>query len=219
MTRNSWLAGTLAIVLSTAGAALAQTAPAPAPQAQAPPQATVPQSDMLLATLWRSARSSSRATRSASSRSPHPPRRGAGRQELDGGAGRAEGRLRRTCRPRSSSISTRRARQLALPGVDAEGEPELQHQDLGPVLRRPGVDRDPGRRWSSSSMPSPRASRSSTSPTAASRPRGHAREHGEARLPDGRQRRHLPDAEREAGLGQRQGHPPRRDRQGLSRRC
>ena len=41
---------------------------------------------------------------------------------------------------------------------------------------------------------------------------GHAREHGEARLPDGRQRRHLPDAEREAGMGQRQEHAPRRGR-------
>ena len=56
MIRNSWMAGTLAIVLS-AGAALAQTAPqaqtapAPAPPA-AVPQAAVPQSDMLLATLW-----------------------------------------------------------------------------------------------------------------------------------------------------------------------
>jgi predicted secreted acid phosphatase len=52
MIRKSWLAGALAIVLSTAGAALAQTAPAPAPQGHPPPQATVPQSDMLLATLW-----------------------------------------------------------------------------------------------------------------------------------------------------------------------
>ena len=39
----------------------------------------------------------------------------------------------------------------------------------------------------------------------------------EARLPDGRQRRHLPDAERAEGVGQRQGHAPRRRDQGLSR--
>jgi 5'-nucleotidase (lipoprotein e(P4) family) len=55
MIRNSWMAGTLAVVLST-GAALAQTAPqtqtAPVPAPAPAPQAAVPQSDMLLATLW-----------------------------------------------------------------------------------------------------------------------------------------------------------------------
>ena len=54
MIRNEWLAGTLAIVL--ASAAFAQTAPAPTPapaaQGHPSPQAAVPQSDMLLATLW-----------------------------------------------------------------------------------------------------------------------------------------------------------------------
>ena len=38
------------------------------------------------------------------------------------------------------------ARQLALSGLDAEEQPDLQHQDLERVLRRPGLARHPGRR-------------------------------------------------------------------------
>jgi hypothetical protein len=49
------------------------------------------------------------------------------------------------CHPRPS-MSTDAGRQFALSGVDAEEQPDLQHQDLERVLRGPGVARHPGRR-------------------------------------------------------------------------
>ena len=80
----------------------------------------------------------------------------------------------------------------------------LQPQDLERVLRRPDLDGYPGRRRVHQvcrlqgregilHQQSRRGDRE-----------GHAREHGTRRLSHGRQRRHLPDAERKAGLDQRQ---------------
>ena len=54
-------------------------------------------------------------------------------------------------------VDETRARQLALSGVDAEEQPDLQHQDLEPVLRRPGLARRSRAPSSSPSTPIPRA--------------------------------------------------------------
>ena len=134
--------GAVALVLG-AGAASAQE---PTP------------SDMLLATLWtqRSVEYKGNAL-TVYALAQDPPRPGAGRQELDGGAGRAEGRLRE---PAAGGRARRRrdgARQLALRGLDAEEQPDLQHQDLERVLRGPDLARRPGRRRVHQATPTPRA--------------------------------------------------------------